>query len=1189
MSKFCHTLSNLLELCLGANWRTVLFAERYVTVELCDYYDEVLLLSLSIPDGPQVILFDLLRQTSKLARLAHRLFLAWRSASGTTGFPSPEIAHTIIQCANAIIQNRSTCDHWGNARSCPLSLLSLLHLRLGCLFSDVCCSMFCYVGCDYPHLVCGKFTGFLLSASSSSFGEHLRIVTIASKVPSGNVPLFRFHSLNKSVLFVSVCDSVLAAKERPMQLTALRASLTHRIYLRFSIRWLCPLTGRQCASIYHQPKRALPDFAATAFRDGNAAKQWTALACALQQVYSEKSVNAELSALQASTIMCKMAELFPFACCNAVQRLLRFPFLNISLCTQGRFIYCLVSPFLSKLYVGAVGFKKPRAPYARLREHLSTAKTWASRASVRRYGRRTPSMYSAIAKIGASNVIQVILAEATQENLSATEYAFIRQLSPVFNVLGVSADVALPRAIQRLLGSSLCEDIRLVGAKLLRHNRPNIPAQAWPALIAGIRRTGDRDLAAKVARQARQVCPKLSKLRSSPRLMFPCPIPKRLLNLLSCEVRAVLRALPFVCRSLHFELVVEAGSLGWQKTPFADILLAPSKLSFQKVGPCRCQNMNSEFPRLHGHVITRAWDKLPYCRSLADLGINSSFQCRTFPPLERICEVFGHRIRRILHLAGFTDEHLGRAQQNILESVRRILAPWMARLPIIMQQTSLVRIRHETWRSGMVLARIDRNPGRLVAMCRDLWMELQKSTFLRNERYCIVNLPPSDDDISYPEEVRNSFLSAVPGSEAWIGRKPSGPKLRPQSYWTVKQKSLSESSQQPVAKVRPLVMHSVHPLRISLGRVARAASVLVCEVRLLVMKRRSSHLPMWQMHSGSKEWLQRISSTINWWGCDEYDVNDCFLNTPRHEVLDSARFWLAVTTEISRKQPCFAISKDGNKGDHRGRPSSVHYWEITCQQLLNAFEWELDCNNTFEVQTGDGAVAVVQQRKGLPIGGHLSAAFVELVALRREYVHSWPAMLLRCPTARYRDNFFVVLQEEPTEAQRQATAHALSMLLAMPVVFERGGREARCLELRISWLNGTKVKATLAYRTDPDRQGESQDVRTWPDWGDPRAPLVLHGLLAGLASKLVTYSHEAIGGFPASLRKALQFLRDRHYPTKVWLRPFALQLARLGVPFVALPRALRKVIQCCDSPLLLKGENVEVTETNIVNQKVELL
>ena len=121
-----------------------------------------------------------------------------------------------------------------------------------------------------------------------------------------------------------------------------------------------------------------------------------------------------------------------------------------------------------------------------------------------------------------------------------------------------------------------------------------------------------------------------------------------------------------------------------------------------------------------------------------------------------------------------------------------------------------------------------------------------------------------------------------------------------------------------------MVTHSCHPNRIALRRVARALSILACLARVLVMERRPSHLPMWQLHSGSKDWLQRIGKTRGWWGCDEYDVADCFLNTPRNEVLESVRFLTSVAARCSRRQSCFAFAKDGKKGDHHDRPSSIH-------------------------------------------------------------------------------------------------------------------------------------------------------------------------------------------------------------------------------------------------------------------------
>ena len=123
---------------------------------------------------------------------------------------------------------------------------------------------------------------------------------------------------------------------------------------------------------------------------------------------------------------------------------------------------------------------------------------------------------------------------------------------------------------------------------------------------------------------------------------------------------------------------------------------------------------------------------------------------------------------------------------------------------------------------SLTVIRIDRNPGRLVVMRRDLWLVLQNSTFLENDRYVSSQLLPSCDDAGYVTSVRDSFSAAVPGSEEWAGRKPSGYNGRPRSYWTVKQKSIINSAVELVVKLRPLIMHSSHPNRIALRRVARA-------------------------------------------------------------------------------------------------------------------------------------------------------------------------------------------------------------------------------------------------------------------------------------------------------------------------------------------------------------------------------
>ena len=104
------------------------------------------------------------------------------------------------------------------------------------------------------------------------------------------------------------------------------------------------------------------------------------------------------------------------------------------------------------------------------------------------------------------------------------------------------------------------------------------------------------------------------------------------------------------------------------------------------------------------------------------------------------------------------------------------------------------------------------------------------------------------------------------------------------------------------------------------------------------------------------------------------------------------------------------------------------------------------------------------------------------------------------------------------------------------------------------------MKDVLAYRTDADRQGESGDVRTWPERLDPRTPALLRGLLAGLASKVMQYTAPEVRGLPASIRRAVGFLRRRGYPCKWWLRAFGCELLRHGAPMSCLPKALKGAI-----------------------------
>ncbi len=113
-------------------------------------------------------------------------------------------------------------------------------------------------------------------------------------------------------------------------------------------------------------------------------------------------------------------------------------------------------------------------------------------------------------------------------------------------------------------------------------------------------------------------------------------------------------------------------------------------------------------------------------------------------------------------------------------------------------------------------------------------------------------------------------------------------------------------------------------------------------------------------------------------------------------------------------------------------------------------------------------------------------------------------------------------------------------------------------------------RAVLAFRTDADRQGESHDVTSWPHRDDPRTPLVLLALLHGLAAKIRQYHVPGAGGYTATVRRSVVFLRGRGYPTSWWVRPFTMALLRCGVAVACMPHLLRTATWSC-SPRLRAG------------------
>ena len=99
-----------------------------------------------------------------------------------------------------------------------------------------------------------------------------------------------------------------------------------------------------------------------------------------------------------------------------------------------------------------------------------------------------------------------------------------------------------------------------------KKNTKNRKKKKKPELVQKLLEVGDRDRASKLSRQARQICPQLSRLRAAPRLVFPCPVSPWVLRQLRAEVKAALRALPFIRRAPQFIISVESTTVCWEKT-----------------------------------------------------------------------------------------------------------------------------------------------------------------------------------------------------------------------------------------------------------------------------------------------------------------------------------------------------------------------------------------------------------------------------------------------------------------------------------------------------------------------------------------------------------------------------------------------------------------------------------------------
>ena len=107
-------------------------------------------------------------------------------------------------------------------------------------------------------------------------------------------------------------------------------------------------------------------------------------------------------------------------------------------------------------------------------------------------------------------------------------------------------------------------------------------------------------MAAKLARQARAVCPGLSRLRALPQILIPCAIPQRLLSQMQLILADILHAIPGDARTPQFRIQLSVGRVTWKRSPMMDAVVAPSFPQFRNFHCSSLQGLKTTYAQGNG-------------------------------------------------------------------------------------------------------------------------------------------------------------------------------------------------------------------------------------------------------------------------------------------------------------------------------------------------------------------------------------------------------------------------------------------------------------------------------------------------------------------------------------------------------------------------------------------------------------
>ena len=179
-------------------------------------------------------------------------------------------------------------------------------------------------------------------------------------------------------------------------------------------------------------------------------------------------------------------------------------------------------------------------------------------------------------------------------------------------------------------------------------------------------------------------------------------------------MRRALRVLPSPCRLDNFEVVARCLSACWRGSPYLTDVLSPSIPPLECVGPCSCMHTSTGVQ----HIFTREWQHLSCCYALTQLLGDIPLQMRVFPSITYIQTSVRTQLRRLFKSVGFEKDAFQRIIDEICVTFHPSIISWAETLPSFLQLRLLRPALRQVHRAGLLFLKLDRNPQRLVVVCR---------------------------------------------------------------------------------------------------------------------------------------------------------------------------------------------------------------------------------------------------------------------------------------------------------------------------------------------------------------------------------------------------------------------------------------------------------------------------------------